>query len=77
MRLVAIANLFRQSKSVLTKIFANPSAYVLAEQELHDARRYLLMNQSAADYHQQMTVFYQNTIDRLEKYIDRHRGTKL
>jgi hypothetical protein len=77
MRLVAVANLLKQSKSVLTKIFANPSAYVLAEQELYDARRYLLMNQSAADYHLQMTVFYQNSIDRLEKYLDKQRGTKL
>ena len=70
MRLIVLANLFKQSKSTLTKIFSSPTAHALAQQELHDARRYLLMNQSAADYHQQMTVFYQNSITRLEKYLD-------
>jgi hypothetical protein len=50
-------------------LFGNPSAKVIAEQELIDAKRYLLLNQSAAEYHTQMNVFYQNTIIRLEKYL--------
>lgn len=51
------------------KLFGNPSARIIAEQELIDAKRYLLLNQSLAEYHVQMNVFYQNTITRLEKYL--------
>lgn len=59
----------RRIRSMFVKMFGNPSARVIAEQELADARRYLLLNQSAAEYHTQMNVFYQNTITRLEKYL--------
>ncbi len=59
----------RRIRSTFVKLFGNPSARVIAEQELIDAKRYLLLNQSAAEYHTQMNVFYQNTITRLEKYL--------
>lgn len=59
----------RRIRSTFVKLFGNPSARVIAEQELVDAKRYLLLNQSAAEYHTQMNVFYQNTITRLEKYL--------
>lgn len=59
----------RRVRNLFVKLFGNPSARVIAEQELIDARRYLLLNQSAAEYHTQMNVFYQNTITRLEKYL--------
>ncbi len=62
----------RRIRSLFIKLFGNPSARVIAEQELADARRYLLLNQSAAEYHTQMNVFYQNTILRLEKYLKEH-----
>ena len=52
-----------------SKILGNPTARVIATQELADAQRYLLLNQSKAEYYTQMNVFYRNTITRLEKYL--------
>lgn len=69
MRRTIITIWARRIRSVFIKLFGNPSAKVIAEQELIDAKRYLLLNQSAAEYHTQMNVFYQNTITRLEKYL--------
>jgi len=69
MRRTIITIWARRIRSVFIKLFGNPSAKVIAEQELIDAKRYLLLNQSAAEYHTQMNVFYQNTIIRLEKYL--------
>jgi hypothetical protein len=69
MRRTIITIWTRRIRSAFVKLFGNPSARVIAEQELIDAKRYLLLNQSAAEYHTQMNVFYQNTITRLEKYL--------
>jgi hypothetical protein len=69
MRRTIITIWARRIRGAFVKLFGNPSARVIAEQELIDAKRYLLLNQSAAEYHTQMNVFYQNTITRLEKYL--------
>lgn len=63
----------KQVSTILKRAFFNlwhtPSARVLATQELEEARRQYLRNQTLAEYHAQMNLMYKNTIARLEKYL--------
>jgi hypothetical protein len=56
-------------KSTIINLWIKPSARVMAQQELDDARRFLLLNQSLAEYHTQMNVYYQKSITRLENFL--------
>ena len=56
-------------KSTIINLWIRPSAKVMAQQELDDARRFLLLNQSLAEYHTQMNVYYQKSITRLENFL--------
>jgi len=63
----------KQVSTILKRAFSNlwhrPSARALAIQELEDARRQYLRNQTLAEYHAQMNLMYKNTIARLEKFL--------
>lgn len=61
-----IANTFMQ-------VWHTPSARMLAMQELEDARRQYLRNQTLAEYHAQMNLMYKNTIARLERYLQEEK----
>ena len=56
---------------MLTKLidsFRKPSASVIAERDLEEAKRLLLKEQSATEYHQQMAAYYKAVIARLTTY---------
>jgi hypothetical protein len=54
----------------LTKYFHTPSADALAQQELEEARRELLVTQSAAEYAARMVEYHTARIKRLSVYLD-------
>lgn len=49
----------------------HPSAEVLAQKELEEARRELLSAESAAEYAQQMAAYHAARIARLTAFINR------
>ena len=53
----------------LKSLFRKPSALALAVREMDEAMRELLDAQSASEYAQQMVVYHQRRIDRLQVYI--------
>ena len=53
----------------LFDLFRAPPAKVLAAQELEDAKRQLLKQQAAAEYHAQMSAYFSQTIARLQAYL--------
>jgi adenine-specific DNA methylase len=55
--------------------FKQPSAEVLAQRELEDARRELLSAESAAEYAQQMAAYHAARIARLTAFINRSTTT--
>lgn len=56
-------------KSFILKLFQKPSARVLAQQELDEARRQLLVAQTRYDYSESQVMFYQACIRRLETVL--------
>jgi hypothetical protein len=56
-------------KNTIINLWVKPSAKTMAQHELDDARRFLLLNQSLAEYHTQMNVYYQKSITRLENFL--------
>lgn len=59
-------NWWRQS---LTAMFRPASPEVLAARELDEARRQLLVAESAAEYANAMCVYHEARIDRLQWYL--------
>jgi hypothetical protein len=53
----------------IKKHFEKPSAMALAVAELEQAKRELLAQQSAAEYHKKLAEYCQNKIVRLSGYI--------
>lgn len=53
----------------LVNLFVVPSARSVAEKELEDAKRRMLQHQSASHYHQKMAEHHQDTILRLNRFI--------
>lgn len=53
----------------LKKAFKRPSAEVLAQESLEEARRCFLTSKAAAEYHAKMAEYYLNVEDRLTKYL--------
>lgn len=50
--------------------FRKPTSQELARIELENAKRYLLISQSQAEYHNKMAEYYQGTIARLSQYLE-------
>lgn len=50
-------------------MFDQPPAEVLAVRQLEDAKRRLLQEQEAAEFHQRMVEFYSTKIRRLSIYV--------
>lgn len=46
-----------------------PSPKDMAQKDLEEARRQILVHQAAAKYHSKMTEYYQDTIIRLASYL--------
>ncbi len=59
-------NWWRQS---LTAMFRPASPEVLAARELDEARRQLLVAESAAEYANAMCVYHEARIERLQRYL--------
>lgn len=43
----------------------------LAERDLEEARRQILIHQASAKYHTKMTEYYQDTITRLTSHLEK------
>lgn len=57
----------------LKQMFTTPTADQLAQREYDEARRELLVSQSAAEYHESMIEYHVKRLLRLKEIID---GTK-
>lgn len=55
-------------------IFQKPSAMSLAQAELEEAQRSLLVAQSAKDYATQMVVYHEARVSRLVKFLAAQRA---
>ena len=55
--------------NTIKKLFQKPSARVLAQQELEEAKRQLLRSYAAAEYHQKMSAYYDQAVRRLTTYL--------
>ena len=53
----------------LIQTFRKPSAEIIAQAELEEARRQLLAAQSGAEFAAQMVTYHAKRIDRLQKYL--------
>lgn len=53
----------------LSSAFKTPSAEVLAQRELEEARRQLLQAQSAAEYAQNLAAYHTQRIARLSAFL--------
>ncbi len=54
-------------------LFRKPSAEVLAQQELEDARRELLQCQRMRDYYDSMTNFNNTRINRVQQMLSKEK----
>lgn len=54
----------------IKQLFKTPTADQLANREYDEARRELLMSQSAAEYHQSMIEYHIKRLLRLREIID-------
>lgn len=57
-------------------VFKTPTADQLAKQEYDEARRELLMSQSAAEYHQSMIEYHIKRLLRLKEIINAEADDK-
>jgi len=53
----------------ITKIFQKPSAKTIAQRDLEECRRQLLVSQNAAEYHTKQVEYYTQVVKRLSKYV--------
>ena len=57
------------TRQFLTAMFRPASPEVLAARELDDARRQLLVAESAAEYADAMCAYHRSRIERLQRYL--------
>lgn len=60
-----MTNLIQYIKQLYTK----PPAMTLAVVELEEAKRQLLLQRSAAEYHAKLAQYYEDKIERLKTYV--------
>ena len=53
----------------IKRLFKRPSAEVIAQEALEEARRSYLNAKASAEYHAKMAEYYIVVIDRLTKYL--------
>lgn len=56
---------------MISNPFRKPSVKVLAQQELEDAQRQLLVAQSAYEYARTMAAYHEARIKRLTQYLEK------
>lgn len=56
----------------IKQVFKTPTADELAKREYDEARRELLMSQSAAEYHESMIEYHVKRLLRLKEIINGH-----
>ena len=56
--------------SYLLELFKKPSASVLAQRELEESQRLLLVAQSMAEYGASQATYQQNKIRRLQRMLE-------
>lgn len=61
----------------LKKVFRKPSATTLAQQELEDAKRELLVAQTQADHARRTVDYQQDRVTRLTSYLRNAQGGQL
>lgn len=50
--------------------FKKPTPKQIAQRDLEDAERQLLLSQSQAEYHNKMSEYYFGIVNRLTKYVN-------
>lgn len=50
-------------------LFKKPSAKSLAQVDLEEAERQVLVHRASADYHAKMSEYYAKTVKRLSDYV--------
>jgi|NOAtaT_7_FD_contig_21_9113525_length_259_multi_4_in_0_out_0_1 hypothetical protein len=58
-----------QIPNQIKALFVKPTAQTIAQRQLEDAQRQLLVYQSQTEYSQQMVKYYQTAITRLSAYV--------
>ena len=53
----------------LNTLFKKPSARSIAQIDLEEAERQVLIHSASANYHAKMTDYYKETVQRLTEYI--------
>lgn len=53
----------------ITRLFKTPDAVTLASRDLEEAKRQLLVTQSAAEHSAKMVEYYQGVVNRLSNYV--------
>ena len=53
----------------ITRLFKTPDAVTLASRDLEEAKRQLLVTQSAAEHSAKMVEYYQGVVKRLSNYV--------
>ena len=62
-------NLFKGTHMKITRLFKTPDAVTLASRDLEEAKRQLLVTQSAAEHSAKMVEYYQGVVNRLSNYV--------
>ena len=62
-------NLFKGKQMKITRLFKTPDAVTLASRDLEEAKRQLLVTQSAAEHSAKMVEYYQGVVNRLSNYV--------
>ena len=62
--------------NLVKELFKTPTADELAKREYDEARRQLLMSQSAAEYHQSMIEYHIKRLLRLKEIINAEADDK-
>lgn len=60
-------------QAYLKQLFSKPTAERLAQTELEEAKRNLLRQQSASEYHAKLAEFYSKQVVRLTAYVNQSR----
>lgn len=56
-------------------IFKKPSAKSIAQVDLEEAERQVLIHSASANYHGKMAEYYKETVKRLSEYVKEEQTT--
>lgn len=59
----------------LNSLFKKPSAKSIAQVDLEEAERQVLIHSASANYHAKMAEYYKETVKRLSEYVKEEQTT--